>query len=60
MKEKEKAYTATALMKRFAPYFKPYKGTLFMDLFCAVLSPEDRAAAYNLCHLICLWKKHSA
>ena len=38
MKEKEKAYTATALMKRFAPYFKPYKGTLFMDLFCAALT----------------------
>lgn len=35
--------TAT-LMKRFAPYFKPYQKILFMDLFCAALT--------TLCELV--------
>ena len=31
-------YKTKELLKRFVPYFKPYKGTLFMDLFCAALT----------------------
>ena len=27
-----------ALMRRFAPYFKPYAGVLLLDLFCAALT----------------------
>lgn len=34
----QKQYTTGHLMKRFLPYFKKYKGTLFMDLFCAALT----------------------
>lgn len=33
-----KQYTTGELLKRFAPYFKKYKGTLCMDLFCAALT----------------------
>lgn len=33
-----KQYTTGELFKRFAPYFKKYKGTLFLDLFCAALT----------------------
>lgn len=31
-------YKTKELLKRFVPYFKPYKATLFMDLFCAALT----------------------
>lgn len=34
----KKQYTATEILKRFAPYFKKYKGTLALDLFCAALT----------------------
>lgn len=34
----DKKYTTTQLIKRFIPYFKPYKKTLFFDLFCALLT----------------------
>lgn len=37
-------YTTGELMKRFTPYFKKYKRTLFADLFCAALT--------TLCELI--------
>lgn len=30
--------TTGALMRRFAPYFKPYAGVLALDLFCAALT----------------------
>jgi ATP-binding cassette subfamily B protein len=33
-----KALPTRYLLKRFMPYFKPYKGVLFFDLFCAALS----------------------
>lgn len=33
-----KTYTSRDLLKRFIPYFKPYKGTLITDLFCAALT----------------------
>lgn len=33
-----KSYSAMALIKRFLPYFKPYKRSLFFDLFCAALT----------------------
>lgn len=33
-----KQYTTGQLLKRFAPYFKKYKKTLFLDLFCAALT----------------------
>lgn len=31
-------YSTANLIKRFTPYFKNYKGTLFLDLFCAALT----------------------
>lgn len=31
-------YKTKELLKRFVPYFKPYRGTLAMDLFCAALT----------------------
>ncbi len=31
-------YRTKELMKRFIPYFMPYRKTLFMDLFCAALT----------------------
>lgn len=34
----ERQYTTLELIKRFSPYFKKYKGTLFLDLFCAALT----------------------
>lgn len=34
----ERQYTTTELIRRFSPYFKKYKGTLFLDLFCAALT----------------------
>ena len=34
----ERKYTNTQLLVRFAPYFKKYKKTLVMDLFCAALT----------------------
>lgn len=33
-----KEYSTGALIKRFLPYFKPYRRTLYMDLFCAALT----------------------
>lgn len=37
-------YTTRELFRRFAPYFKKYKGTLLLDLFCAALT--------TLCELV--------
>ena len=34
----QKHYTSGELLRRFLPYFKKYKRTLFMDLFCAALT----------------------
>jgi ATP-binding cassette subfamily B protein len=31
-------YTTGTLIKRFLPYFKPYRKTLYTDLFCAALT----------------------
>lgn len=33
-----KQYTTGQLLRRFAPYFKKYNKTLFLDLFCAALT----------------------
>ena len=33
-----KQYTTRELFRRFAPYFKKYRFTLCMDLFCAALT----------------------
>lgn len=33
-----KQYSIKELIGRFWPYFKPYRSTLFMDLFCAALT----------------------
>ena len=43
-KQAEEEYTTKELFKRFLPYYKPYKKTLFLDLFCAALT--------TLCELI--------
>ena len=37
-------YTTGELFKRFAPYYRKYRGTLCMDLFCAALT--------TLCELV--------
>lgn len=34
----QKQYTTGELLRRFVPYFKKYRGTLFFDLFCAALT----------------------
>lgn len=34
----QKEYTSKELLQRFIPYFKKYRGTLCMDLFCAALT----------------------
>ncbi len=34
----QKQYTSGELLRRFIPYFKKYKGTLILDLFCASLT----------------------
>lgn len=34
----QKQYTSKELMRRFVPYFKKYRKTLIMDLFCAALT----------------------
>lgn len=31
-------YSTGTLIKRFLPYFKPYRRTLYTDLFCAALT----------------------
>ena len=31
-------YKTKELLERFIPYFKPYRKTLFFDLFCAALT----------------------
>ena len=33
-----KKYSTSELIKRFLPYFKPYRKTLYFDLFCAFLT----------------------
>jgi len=38
MKEKSKKVSKIALLKRFLPYYKNYKGILIFDLFCAALT----------------------
>ena len=35
---KEKEYSTSQLIRRFVPYFKPYRGILAADLFCAALT----------------------
>lgn len=35
---KTEQYGTKELMRRFMPYFKKYKGTLFLDLFCAAMT----------------------
>ena len=44
MKNGERIYGTGELMKRFIPYFKPYRKVLFLDLFCAALT--------TLCELV--------
>lgn len=34
----QKHYTSGELLRRFVPYFRKYRGTLIMDLFCASLT----------------------
>lgn len=34
----QKQYNSKTLIKRFLPYYKKYKGTLILDLFCAALT----------------------
>jgi ATP-binding cassette subfamily B protein len=36
--EDGRKYSTIELLKRFAPYFKKYKGTLILDLVCAALT----------------------
>ncbi len=36
--EEKKEYSTKTLIWRFLPYFKPYRKTLYMDLFCAALT----------------------
>jgi ATP-binding cassette subfamily B protein len=36
--ENAEKYTTGILIKRFLPYFKPYRKTLYTDLFCAALT----------------------
>ena len=40
----ERNYETRELLKRFTPYFKPYRRILFLDLFCAALT--------TLCELV--------
>ena len=35
---KKEKYKTSELLKRFLPYFRPYCGVLFLDLFCAALT----------------------
>ncbi|MBD5543799.1 MAG: ABC transporter ATP-binding protein [Lachnospiraceae bacterium] len=44
MNKQAEEYTTKELFKRFLPYYKPYRKTLFLDLFCAALT--------TLCELI--------
>ncbi|MBO5144061.1 MAG: ABC transporter ATP-binding protein [Lachnospiraceae bacterium] len=37
-KNEAKEYKTSTLIKRFLPYFKPYRKTLYTDLFCAALT----------------------
>ena len=34
----DKKYSTSELIRRFLPYFKPYRKTLYFDLFCAFLT----------------------
>lgn len=36
--EEKKEYSTKTLIRRFLPYFKPYRKTLYTDLFCAALT----------------------
>ncbi|MCM1184641.1 MAG: ABC transporter ATP-binding protein/permease [Roseburia sp.] len=36
--EEKKEYSTKTLIWRFLPYFKPYRKTLYLDLFCAALT----------------------
>ncbi len=36
--EKSREYGTFELIRRFSPYFKKYRGTLYLDLFCAALT----------------------
>ena len=36
--EKKKRTSSLHLIRRFLPYYKPYRGTLVLDLFCALLT----------------------
>jgi ATP-binding cassette subfamily B protein len=38
MNSNDKKYTTAILIKRFLPYFKPYRKILYTDLFCAALT----------------------
>lgn len=38
MERKSRIHTNRELISMFSPYFKPYKSTLFFDLFCASLT----------------------
>ncbi len=40
----QREYSTAELFRRFTPYFKKYKGTLILDLFCAALT--------TLCELV--------
>lgn len=42
--EKTREYSTKTLMGRFAPYYRPYRKTLYIDLFCAALT--------TLCELV--------
>lgn len=39
-----KKYTNSELLGRFLPYFVPYKGLIFLDLFCASLTTVNELA----------------
>lgn len=36
--DEKNEYSTKTLIKRFLPYFKPYRKTLYIDLFCAALT----------------------
>jgi len=37
-KEKKQKHNSWKQFKKFVPYYKPYKGLLFMDLLCAIIA----------------------
>lgn len=38
MQKKQSTMKTSTLLRRFLPYFKPYRGTVVLDLFCAALT----------------------